>query len=305
MPKAKTLKKKISTNGHGTLKTLPSARLQVRKTYKLFIDGKFPRSESGRYFPFKDVSGRIIANLSRASVKDVRDAVGAARKAQLQWAALSAFNRSQILYRIAEMTESRKTQLMEELLSMGWDHSAAISEVSASIDRLVYYAGWCDKYQQVFSSVNPVSTPHFNFSVPEPVGTVGLIPSPEKPLLGLVSLMAPVIAGGNAAVLLVSEKYPMTGITFGEILQSSDLPSGVVNLLSGFSKELLPVFSSHMDLNALGLGGLSPELKKAVDRSAAQNLKRVHHYDNGAMDPGPYLILDFQEIKTTWHPAGF
>jgi len=235
-----------SSNGHAG----KSKRLDVLKTYKLYIDGKFPRTESGRYYPWKDSSGTVLANICRGSRKDFREAVVAARKAQSGWAAKSAYNRGQILYRIAEMLEGRKAQFVTELVQQGLTNVAAEKEVNLSIDRLVYYAGWSDKYQQVFSSVNPVESSHFNFSVPEPTGIVSILSPENYGLIGLVSTIAPAIVGGNTVIVLASFSKPLAAITFAEVLHSSDVPGGVVNIITGLRSELLSHFSNHMDVNA-------------------------------------------------------
>ncbi len=279
-----------------------TARVKVLKTYKVYIDGKFPRTESGRYFT---LNGQNLCNCSR---KDFRDAVTAARAAFGKWSKATAFNRGQILYRAAEMLEGRRAQFLEELREQGASEAEAAREVDLSIDRLVYYAGWADKFQQVFSSVNPVSSSHFNFSMLEPTGVVSVFAPEESSLLGLISMIAPVIAGGNSCVVLASSTKPLCAVTFAEVLHSSDLPGGVVNLLTGFRSELLSHFSSHMDVNAvLHAGADEAEIKK-VQEAASLNTKRVKCWgtpDWGSEEAqGPYSILDTQELKTTWHPIG-
>lgn len=279
-------------------------RLEVLKTYKLYVNGQFPRSESGRYYPLKD-KGNTIANISLSSRKDFKNAVTAARKAFEGWAARAAFNRGQILYRIAEVMEGRKPQLYTELVQQGSSAKEAEREVTAAIDRLVYYAGWCDKYQQLFSTVNPVASSHFNFSVPEPAGVVAVIAPEETSLLGLVSVIAPVIAGGNTCVVLASESRPLCSITFAEALHSSDVPPGVVNILTGKSSELHGHFSSHMDVNAAIYCRDNAAEIRAVKENASLNVKRVFIYNEDWLSEKaqhPYRILDTQEIKTTWHP---
>jgi acyl-CoA reductase-like NAD-dependent aldehyde dehydrogenase len=283
-------------------------RLAVNKTYKIYVDGKFPRTESGRYYEFKSPKGDMSANICQCSRKDLRDAVTAARNAQGKWASATAYNRGQVLYRIAEMLEARKGQFIEELLWQGSTETEAKEEVALAIDRLVYYAGWSDKYQQIFSTVNPVASSHFNFSMLEPTGIVN-IAAPESPaLLGLVSLIAPVIIGGNTCVVLGSASRPLSAVTFAEVLNSSDVPSGVVNILTGFRKELLSQLASHMDVNAVVYAGDSLEEKSAVETQSIENLKRVRSYMDMDWDrennENPYMILDFQETKTTWHPVG-
>lgn len=281
-------------------------RLEVLKTYKIFIGGQFPRTESGRYYPFKSKTGETIANMCLSSRKDFRNAVVAARGAFAGWSNRSPFNRSQILYRIAEMLEGRKAQFAEELALQGYSPKAAGIEISTAIDRLVYYAGWCDKFQQLYSTVNPVSSSHFNFSVPEATGVVAIIAPEEASLLGLVTAIAPVIAGGNTCIVLASENKPLCAVTFAEVLATSDLPGGVVNILTGKSSELHVHFSSHMDVNAITYWRNDAAEIKSIRENAALNVKRVFIYNNVNMladaAEGPYYILDTQEIKTTWHP---
>lgn len=287
-------------------------RISVLKTYKIFIGGQFPRTESGRYYELKDKNKKLIANICLSSRKDFRNAVVAARAAFAGWSGKSAFNRSQIIYRIAEMLEGRKAQLMEELQLQGSTAKQAQTEVSQSIDRLIYYAGWCDKYQALFSSVNPVASSHFNFSVPEPTGVVSVIAPEDSSLLGLISVITPVIAGGNTCAVLASETKPLCAVTFSEILATSDLPAGVVNILTGTSAELHPHFSSHMDVNAIIYCRKSKEEIKTIGENASLNVKRSFFWNLPAGKAGkdwakdenqnPYLILDLQEIKTTWHP---
>ncbi len=281
-----------------------SDRLEVLKTYKVFIGGSFPRTESGRYYS-PVVAGRPLGNICLSSRKDLRNAVVAARNAQSSWWARSAYNRGQILYRIAEMLEGRADQFLAELQFQGLTAAASKRQVGQSIDRIIYYAGWCDKYQQIFSSVNPVASSHFNFSVLEPTGVVFVVASEDSPLLGLVSLIAPIIAGGNTCVVLASESKPLSSITFSEVLATSDVPAGVVNILTGSKSELLEHFSRHLDINAIGLDGSDDQMLKSVQDLAIENLKRVKHYsmDWAKSDSeSPYLIQDFCEIKTTWHP---
>lgn len=281
------------------------ARIEILKTYKLYIGGQFPRTESGRYYPLTTKKGEIVANVCLASRKDFRNAVVAARAAFSGWSGRNAYNRSQILYRIAEMLEGRRAQFEAELVLQGSTAAAAKSEVSLCIDRLVYYAGWCDKYQQLFSTVNPVQSSHFNFSVPEPTGIVAIAAPQDSALIGLISVVAPVIAGGNVCIVLASESKPLSSVSFAEVLATSDLPGGVVNVLTGSPKELLAQMASHMDVNALLYCGNNKEEIKLVQETAAINVKRVYVYDenwNDAAAQNPYLILDTQEIKTTWHP---
>jgi len=281
-------------------------RLDIQKTYKLYINGKFPRTESGRYFPVHDGDGKLIANVCRASRKDFREAVVAARNASAGWSSRTAYNRGQILYRTAEILEGRKERLLEELVTMGMKRKNAEKEVETSLDRLVYYAGWTDKYQQIFSSVNPVSSSHYNFSVPEYQGIIAIISPENNPLLGLVSLIAPAIASGNTVVCLGAQKSPLSSISFAEVLHASDMPAGVVNILTGFSSELSGHFSSHMDVNGIVCCQDHENLIKSIQENAAENVKRVHYYnETNWMDlQSPYFILDHTEIKTTWHPVG-
>jgi acyl-CoA reductase-like NAD-dependent aldehyde dehydrogenase len=283
-------------------------RVPVAKTYKLYIDGKFPRTESGRYFALENSAGDIIANICRGSRKDFRNSVVAARAAFTGWSAASAYLRGQILYRIAEMLEGRGEQFVAELMLQGESKRRAQNEVDASIDRLIYYAGWSDKYQQIFSSVNPVNSAHFNFSVLEPTGVVSILAPDGSGLLGLVSNIAPVIVGGNACVVLASEQMPLSAISFAEVLHVSDLPAGVVNILSGFRDELTKHFASHMDVNAVVYCDGDAEEARDIQGRAADNIKHV--IDRVDIDwdadssQNPYLIKQTQETKTTWHPIG-
>jgi len=286
-----------------------SDRIDVLKTYKTYVGGQFPRSESGLTYKIKNQGGDLIANACRCSRKDIRDAVGAARSAFPGWKSRSAYHRGQILYRIAEMLEGRKEQFVNELINTGLKKSKAILETETAIDRLVYYAGWTDKYQQVFGSINPVASAHFNFSNPEPTGVVGLLAPDSSPLTALISMIAPVIAGGNSCILLAPETNPLPSISFGETLHVSDVPGGVVNILSGYRNELIPHLTKHMDLNAIWNTNSEKEIRKQIDKNAALNIKRVYHTfeDDWYTDDvqNPYHILEFQEIKTTWHPAGY
>jgi acyl-CoA reductase-like NAD-dependent aldehyde dehydrogenase len=263
------------------------ARLPVKKTYKLFVGGEFPRSESGRTYRAEG------QNVARASRKDVRDAVRAARSAFPKWSGMTAYNRGQVLYRIAEMMEARRAELAE--LSSGE------GEVERAIDRFVWYAGWADKLAQVIGSANPVAGPYFNFTVPEPTGVVGVLAPEEPPLLGLVSRLAPVLVGGNAVVAVASEAHPLAAIELAEVLATSDVPGGTVNILTGLRQELAPVLASHMDVNALdvtGVDGDAPDL----ERAAAENVKRVVR--GNADGQSPWEIASVLELKTVWHPIG-
>lgn len=279
--------------------------MKILKTYKIYIGGQFPRTESGRSYVVNDAHGNPIANVCQSSKKDVRNAVQAARKAFGTWSERSAFNRGQILYRIAEMLEGRKTQFVEELTLQGQALESATKEVETCIDRIVYYAGWCDKYQQILSSVNPVNSSHFNFSVSEPTGVVGIVADQTTGLMGLVAQLMPVIAGGNTAVIIASESLPLSSISFAEVLETSDVPGGVVNILTGSPAEMLPTLAEHIDVNALFLSNESEDLVKSAQLSAIDNLKRVvvmKHDWSQENAQGISFISSFQEIKTTWHP---
>jgi len=283
------------------------SRLDIHKTYKLYIGGKFPRTESGRYYPVNNSDGNLIANMCLATRKDFRNAVVVARKAQCSWSSTSALNKGQILYRIAEMLEGRKEQFIFELIAQGETKTVAQKEVETAIDRLVYYAGWSDKYQQFFSTVNPVSSSHFNFSNVEPVGVVSIIAPEEQGLLGLVSVMAPAIVGGNTVIVLASESKPLSAISFAEVLNSSDVPAGVVNILTGKKSELISHMASHMDVNAIVYSGKENNTIKTINELASTNIKRAIFYkktdwNNDACE-SPYFIEKTQELKTTWHPT--
>ena len=279
--------------------------MNILKTYKIYIGGQFPRTESGRTYVVNDAAGNPIANVCQSSKKDIRNAVQAARKAFGPWSERSAFNRGQILYRIAEMLDGRKAQFMEELTQQGQTIERAQIEIEACVDRIVYYAGWCDKFQQILSSVNPVNSSHFNFSVAEPTGVVGILADEHTGLLGFVSQLMPVIAGGNSVVFIAAEKFPLCAITFAEVLATADLPAGVVNILTGSANEMLPTLAEHMDVNSLFLSNASNEIVKSTQLSAVDNLKRVVvRNDNWLQEDaqGISFISSFQEIKTTWHP---
>jgi acyl-CoA reductase-like NAD-dependent aldehyde dehydrogenase len=281
-------------------------RLEVLKTYKIYIGGQFPRTESGRYYVAKNKNGVQLANLCLSSRKDFRDAVSAARNAFGGWSAKAAFNRGQILYRIAEMLEGRKAQFIDELMKQDSTAAQAEKEVNTSIDRLIYFAGWCDKFPQVYSSVNPVASSHFNFSVPEPTGVVSIIAPQDSSLLGLVSVIAPVIAGGNTCIVLASETKPLCAVTLAEVINSSDVPGGVVNILTGKPSELVKYFADHMDVNAMIYCENDIETIKLIQEKASLNVKRVILYNkvkwHNEDAENPYMIMDTQEIKTTWHP---
>tara|TARA_B100000446_G_scaffold69797_1_gene66269 strand:- start:685 stop:1530 length:846 start_codon:yes stop_codon:yes gene_type:complete len=279
-----------------------AGRLPVAKTYKLFIDGAFPRSESGRTFPVHGPDGTLLANAARASRKDLRDAVRIARAAQEGWAARTAYNRGQVLYRVAEMLEGRRAELATLLSDTGLATEAAEEEVEASIDRWVWYAGWSDKVHHVLGTVNPVAGPYFNFTVPEPTGVVGLVASGRPALLGLVSRLVPAIVGGNAVVVVTGGDASLIAVTLGEVLATSDVPAGVVNILTGDRAELLPWLISHLDVNAVDLTGADDDLEAEVVAGAAANVKRVVFGD--VEEESPYAIADFMEMKTLWHPIG-
>src|SRR5687767_667073 len=277
----KTLVKKssLSISENGLEKKTSSKRLEVLKTYKIYIGGQFPRTESGRYYVPTNAAGKKLANVCLSSRKDFRDAVVAARSAYGSWSTRAAFNRGQILYRMAEMLEGRKAQFIEELIQQDSSRGKAEKAVNLAIDRLIYYAGWCDKYQQLFSAVNPVASSHFNFSVPEPTGVVSIIAPQTDSLLGLVSAVAPVIAGGNTCVVLASESKPLCSVTFAEVLNSSDLPGGVVNILTGKINELASWFADHMDVNATIYCEKDSTIQKMMREKSALNLKRIVFYD--------------------------
>lgn len=286
-------------------------RLSVKKTYKLYINGEFPRTESGRSYEVKSGGGQLLANACRGSRKDLRNAVQAARKAFSGWSGKTAYNRGQILYRIAEVCESRAAELTDELRRQGSSANDARKEIDQVIDRCVYYAGWSDKYPQVFGSVNPVAGPYYNFTVPEPTGVVGIVAPEEPALLGLISRVAPAIIGGNTVVAITSEAKPLAAITFAEVLANSDVPGGVVNLISGLKSELVPWLAAHMDVNAIDATGVDPAALAALQKTAAENVKRVVHFDAASIgwddarrSQSPYAIFEFQEMKTVWHPMG-
>ena len=291
-----------------------SDRLGVRKTYKLYIGGEFPRTESGRAYEVFDARGRLLANACRGTRKDIRDAVRAARNAYPGWAEKTAYNRSQILYRIAELMEGRRDQFIGEVMAAeGVGRQRATRLVFAAIDRWVWYAGWADKYGQTLGTVNPVNGSYFNFSVPEPTGVVGMIAPEESSLLGLVSRLAPIIVSGNAAVVISSETRPLPAVTLTEVLATSDVPGGVVNLITGLRRELVQHLAAHMDVNGLDAFGLDPAQGAAIEELAVENVKRLVRppsTGSGGVDwlnqraQSPYLIGEFVEIKTVWHPIG-
>jgi acyl-CoA reductase-like NAD-dependent aldehyde dehydrogenase len=285
------------------------SRLPVTKTPKPYVGGAFIRSESGRTFPVADAAGNFFANIPQCTRKDLRNAVEAAAKAGPGWAKRTAYNRGQILYRLGEMLEARRQEMIDTLVLFGCDKVRAVQGVDLSIDRLVYYAGWADKYEQVLGNVNPVASPHFNFTVTEPMGVVGVIAPDRPPLLPLISLIAPIIISGNTVVALASEKMPYPAIVFGEMLATSDLPGGVVNILTGFRKELVPTFATHTHLRAISAVANSEE-RKTIRLGAAESVKRVRFIEGDEADwlgeagQSVYAIRDFLEFKTTWHPIG-
>ena len=278
------------------------SRLQIPKTYKLYIGGAFPRSESGRTYEVLSPSGDFLANASLASRKDGRDAVVAARAAQPKWAAATAYNRGQVLYRIAELLDGRRAQFIEEITSVeGVTNAAAAAQVDEAIDTWVWYAGWCDKYQQVAGSGNPVSGPYFNISVPEPTGVVAIVAPQNSSLLGLVQVIAPALVAGNTVVVVADELRPLSAISLGEVLATSDVPGGVVNILTGSPAEITPWLASHADVNAVDLTGAGALDWVDLEIAAADTLKRVIRPEPGL--PGRSLdrILAFVETKTVWH----
>ncbi|MEK6648826.1 MAG: aldehyde dehydrogenase family protein [Actinomycetota bacterium] len=277
-------------------------RLEVKKTYKLFIGGAFPRSESGRTYEAKGPDGAFIANSSLASRKDLRDAVVAARNAQIRWAGATAYNRGQILYRIAEMLEGRRAQFATEIAALdGISLQEAELEVHTAIDRWVWYAGWSDKLAAINGSTNPVAGPFYNFTIPEPMGVIGAIAPENQSLLGLVDAIAPIIVSGNTTVVLASTRAPLPAMTFAEVLATSDLPAGVCNILTGQKSELAPWFASHMDIDGLDISGVDESSRSDIKIAGVENLKRIHVFDGATT---PQRIFAFMEAKTVWHPIG-
>ncbi len=282
-------------------------RLRVRKTYKLAIGGAFPRSESGRSYPVADASGALLAQAAQASRKDVRDAVVAARKAFPGWSAATAYNRGQVIYRVAEMLDGRREQFAAEVAAAeGGTADEALRSVGDSIDRIVWYAGWADKFAQVAGSANPVAGPYFNFSLPEPTGVVAVMAPQESSLLGFVSVLAPVLCTGNTAVIVASERRPLPAVSLSEVLATSDLPGGVVNVLTGFTSELAPWLASHRDVNAIDLTGVAAADRADLQRAAADNVKRVYIPvgEDWTEEPGTERLTAFVETKTVGHPIG-
>jgi acyl-CoA reductase-like NAD-dependent aldehyde dehydrogenase len=284
-----------------------SDRIAVRKTYKLFIGGAFPRSESGRSYPVSGADGALLAHAAQASRKDVRDAVVAARKAFGGWSTATAYNRGQVLYRVAELLEGRREQFAAEIVDIeGISARHAHAQVADAIDRWVYYAGWADKYAQVSGGTNPVAGPYFSFSLPEPTGVVAVIAPQDSSLLGLVSVLAPVLTTGNTAVVVASQERPLPAVSLTEVLATSDVPAGVVNILTGRVAELAPWLASHRDVNAIDLTGVAPPERKALQVAAADNVKRVlvPRSTDWDEDPGRSRLGAFVETKTVWHPIG-
>jgi acyl-CoA reductase-like NAD-dependent aldehyde dehydrogenase len=289
---------------------MSAARLEVRKTYKLYVGGKFPRSESGRSYEVAGAKGDFLANAARASRKDVRDAVVAARSAQPGWAAATAYNRGQVLYRVAEIMEGRREQFVAEVAAAeGVTDKRAAAQVDAAIDRWVWYAGWSDKFQAVHSTANPVAGPYFDLSVPEPTGVVGALAPQGSSLLGLAAVVAPIVVSGNTVVVVASEERPLPAVTLGEVLATSDVPGGVINILTGHTEELAPVLASHLDVNAIDLTGWAGRDVTDLEVAAAENVKRIVQAE--AQEPdfteppqGPRRIVAFCETKTVWHPKG-
>jgi len=278
------------------------SRIDVNKTYKLFIGGAFPRSESGRVYEIKGADKKFIANPALASRKDLRDAVVAAKSAQPGWANATAFNRGQILYRMAEMLEGRSEQFINEIISLeGVTKKAAQLQVSQAIDCLVWYSGWCDKLASISGSQNQVSGPFYNFTTPEALGVVAVFAEAKPSLLSSVRALAPVLAGGNSAILIASENFPLPAISLGEVIATSDLPGGVVNILTGKASELIPWVGSHMEIDGIDLTGVSKKQEEELRLAGVDNLKRIFRFSN---TDHPERILSFMEQKTIWHPIG-
>ena len=304
----------MARSAQPTAGAVPTAtRLEVRKTYKLFIGGKFPRSESGRTYEVRSADGGFLANAALGSRKDARDAVRAARSAQVGWAGATAYNRGQVLYRVAELLEGRRDQFVAEITAAeGVGEAEAQAQVSAAVDRWVWYAGWTDKVAQVAGSANPVAGPYFNLSVPEPTGVVAVLAPQRSSLLGLVSVLAPVLVTGNTAVVVASEAFPLPAITLTEVLATSDVPGGVVNLLTGRTAEIAPHLAGHLDVNAIDLAGAADAdgvTWAELEALASENLKRALRPADGDVDwtaapDGVRRILAFTETKTVWHPKG-
>ena len=277
-------------------------RIDVRKTYKLFIGGQFPRSESGRSYELLDAKGNFLANPALASRKDLRDAVVAARNAAEKWSSATAFNRSQILYRVAEVMEGRREQFAAEVMAQeGVTRAQALKQVDQAIDLWVWYAGWCDKISTIYGSTNPVSGSFYNFTTPEAVGVVAIFIADQSSLLDIVHGLAPVLAGGNVAIAIANEDYPLSAITLAEVIATSDVPAGAVNILTGRSEELAPWVASHMDIDGVDGSGLEASKYEALKRDGADNLKRIYRFDSAG---SPQRVISFMENKTVWHPIG-
>ena len=277
-------------------------RLDVKKTYKLFIGGAFPRSESGRSYQIQDSKRNFIANPAQASRKDLRDAVLAAKNSQAQWSSATAYNRGQILYRIAEIMEGRSDQFIAEIVALeGTTPKAALKQVQEAIDTWVWYAGWTDKISSTAGSTNPIAGPYYNFTIPEPLGVVGIFAEQKSSLLGVVRGLAPVLASGNSAVVVASERRPLPAITLSECCATSDVPPGVINILTGVTSELAPWMASHMEVDGIDISGLDPKSDAEIRRSGTENLKRIHRFKS---ENSPDRILSFMEYKTVWHPIG-
>jgi len=293
----------------------PTSRIPVRKTYKLYVGGQFPRSESGRSYVVRAPDGTPLANAVRSSRKDLRDAIRTARGSFPAWAGRTAMNRGQVLYRVAELMEGRRAQFVEEVaVAEGLAPAAAGESVDRSIDRWVWYAGWADKISQILGTVNPVGASYFDFTIPEATGLVGVVAPEGSSLLGLVSRLAPVVVSGNCAVVLASETCPLPAVTLGEVLATSDVPAGVINILTGLRRELVPVLAAHMDVNAVDAWGVPPDMRAAVEESAMESVKRVARPPRGDAERFDWLddrraqrpewIAAFLEMKTVWHPIG-
>ena len=277
-------------------------RLDVKKTYKLFIGGAFPRSESGRSYQIQDTKRNFIANPAQASRKDLRDAVLAAKNAHSQWSSATAYNRGQILYRIAEIMEGRSDQFVAEIMALeGATPKAALKQVQEAIDTWVWYAGWTDKISSTAGSTNPIAGPYYNFTIPEPLGVVGIFAEQKSSLLGVIRGLAPVLASGNSAVVVASERRPLPAITLSECCATSDVPSGVINILTGVTSELAPWMASHMEVDGIDISGLDPKSDADIRKSGTENLKRIHRFKS---ENSPDRILSFMEYKTVWHPIG-
>lgn len=277
-------------------------RLDVKKTYKLFIGGAFPRSESGRSYQIQDSMRNFIANPAQASRKDLRDAVLAAKNSQAQWSSATAYNRGQILYRIAEIMEGRSDQFIAEIVALeGTTPKAALKQVQEAIDTWVWYAGWTDKISSTAGSTNPIAGPYYNFTIPEPLGVVGIFAEQKSSLLGVIRGLAPVLASGNSAVVVASERRPLPAITLSECCATSDVPSGVINILTGVTSELAPWMASHMEVDGIDISGLDPKNDADIRKSGTENLKRIHRFKS---ENSPERILSFMEYKTVWHPIG-